>query len=132
MFFKIGIFKILQYSQENTYVGVNFFIKLQTWRYVTLLKRDSNTGVSLWVMRNFKNRFFIEHPLVAASTLPQLSKENWWLLLNITIKKNIFLFFLFILKFSLQVSCHELSLLWEKPISDNSEYWATDVLKYIN
>ena len=34
-------FKILQYSQENTCVG-SLLIKLQAFRPVTLLKRDSN------------------------------------------------------------------------------------------
>ena len=31
-----------------------FLIKLQhTWRHATLLKRDSNTGVFLWILQNF-------------------------------------------------------------------------------
>ena len=35
------LLKISQYSQENT------------WRPATLLKRDSNTGAFLWILRNF-------------------------------------------------------------------------------
>ena len=97
MFFKMGILKILQYSQENTSVGVVFFMKLQTWRSVTLLKRDSNTGVSSWIMRNFQGPLFPrKHPLVAASTLPQLSKENWWLLLIYHDQKEHFLNFFYL------------------------------------
>ena len=37
--------KILQYSQENTCVGISFLIKMQAFRAPALLKRDSNTGV---------------------------------------------------------------------------------------
>ena len=43
MFFKIGVYKISQYSQENTCVGVSFLITLQAFTLATLLKRDSNT-----------------------------------------------------------------------------------------
>ena len=35
-----------------------FLIKLQAWRPATLLKRDSDTGVFLWNLRNFYNTFF--------------------------------------------------------------------------
>ena len=37
--------KFLQYSHENTCVGVSFLIKFQALSPVTLLKRDSKTGV---------------------------------------------------------------------------------------
>ena len=40
------LLKILQYSQENTCVGVSFN-KVQAFRQAFLLKRDSNAGVSL-------------------------------------------------------------------------------------
>ena len=39
--------EILQCSQENTCVGVSFLTKLQALSSVTLLKRDSSTGVLL-------------------------------------------------------------------------------------
>ena len=48
----------MQYSQENTCVGVSFSIKLQTWRPATLLKRDSSTGVFLWIFRIFQEHLF--------------------------------------------------------------------------
>ena len=44
---------ILQYSQKNTCFGVSFMIKMQVFSPATLLKRDSNTGVSLQILRNF-------------------------------------------------------------------------------
>ena len=53
MFFKTDVLKISQYSQENTCVGAS--------RSATLLKKDSNTGVFLWKLQNFKKSFFIEH-----------------------------------------------------------------------
>ena len=57
--------KISQYSQDNTYVGVSFLIKLQP---ATLLKRDSSTGggVCSEYCKIFKNTFFYSTPPVAA------------------------------------------------------------------
>ena len=43
-FSKYVFFKIPQYSQQNIYVGV---------RPANLLKSDFNTGVFLWILRNF-------------------------------------------------------------------------------
>ena len=44
---------ILTYSQEKTYVGI-FWIRLQAWRIrPATLKRDSNTGVYLWILQTF-------------------------------------------------------------------------------
>ena len=42
---KYVFLKISQISQENTCVGV--------WRPEALLRRDPNTGVFLWDLRNF-------------------------------------------------------------------------------
>ena len=42
--------KILQNSQKNICVRVSILIKLQP---ATLLKRDSDTGVFLWILQNF-------------------------------------------------------------------------------
>ena len=39
----------------------HFLIKLQALRPATLLKRGSNTGVSLWKLRIFKTAFSVEH-----------------------------------------------------------------------
>ena len=50
--------KISQYSQENTCVGVSF---------LTLLKRNSNTSVFLWISWNFQETYFQEHLQKAAS-----------------------------------------------------------------
>ena len=48
VFYKKKLFlKTLQYSQENTCVGVFFKKMLQYFRPATLLKTDSNTGVFL-------------------------------------------------------------------------------------
>ena len=46
--------KISQYSQES-------------FRPATFLKRDSNTGVFLWICEIFKSTYFEEHLLTAAS-----------------------------------------------------------------
>ena len=50
--------KILQYSQENTSVGVSFLIKMQAFRSTTLLKEDSNTGIFLTILRKFEEQLF--------------------------------------------------------------------------
>ena len=42
-------------------------IKLQGFSSATLSKRDSNTGVFLWLLRNFKEHLFEEHLRTAAS-----------------------------------------------------------------
>ena len=39
-----------------------FLIKLQTFRPATLLKRNSNAVAFLWILRNFKEHLFTEHP----------------------------------------------------------------------
>ena len=45
------LLNISQYSQTDTCRSL-FLINLQSWRLVTLLKRDSNTGVFLWILQN--------------------------------------------------------------------------------
>ena len=55
---KKTVIKILQISQKNTCFGVSFLIKLQALRPVTLLKRDSNTIIFLWNLRNFQEHLF--------------------------------------------------------------------------
>ena len=46
-------FEILQYSQENHFIGVSLLIKIhQTFRPATLLKADSNTSVCLTIFKN--------------------------------------------------------------------------------
>ena len=49
--------KILRNAQQNTCVGV-FYITLQACRPPALLKRDSNAGAFLWILRNFKEHLF--------------------------------------------------------------------------
>ena len=44
-FLKKVFLKILEKSQENTCVGVSFFIKLQAWGHQLYCKRDSETVV---------------------------------------------------------------------------------------
>ena len=44
--------KFSQDSQENTCVGVSFLIKAQA--PATLLKKDSEIGIFLWILQNFQ------------------------------------------------------------------------------
>ena len=52
--------KISLNSQENTCARVSFLIKLQLQLY---WKRDSGTGVFLWILRNFKEHLLYRTPL---------------------------------------------------------------------
>ena len=63
--------KISQNWQEINCVGV-FFNKV-AGRPATTLKRDSNTGVLLSILRNFQKQLFYRTPLVAASGSGNLS-----------------------------------------------------------
>ena len=45
---KKAVLKVLQYLQE-TPILESFLNKVQGWRPATLLKRDSNTGVFMWI-----------------------------------------------------------------------------------
>ena len=45
--------KISQNSQENTCTKVFFSIKLQAWDLQLYQKRDSGTGLFLWILWNF-------------------------------------------------------------------------------
>ena len=38
--------------------SVFFFIKLHAWKSATLFKRDSSTGVFLWIFRSFQEQLF--------------------------------------------------------------------------
>ena len=55
------LIEILQYSLENICVGVFFLIKLHDLRPATLFKRDFNTGVFLWILRNFYEQLFLQN-----------------------------------------------------------------------
>ena len=49
MFFKIGALKNFAHFTRKQLCWSILFIKLLAWRPATLLKRDSNTGVFLWI-----------------------------------------------------------------------------------
>ena len=66
MFFKIGALKHFVNSTGKHLCWNLFLIKLQA-RPATLLKRDSNTGVSLWTLQKFLQNLFYRTSPVAAS-----------------------------------------------------------------
>ena len=54
VFYKKKLFlKILQYFQKNTRIESLFLIELQAFKPVPFLRRDSHTGASMEVLRNF-------------------------------------------------------------------------------
>ena len=67
--------KILQTSQENNCARVSFLIELQASCPELYQKRDSGTGVFLWIWQNFLEHHFYRTHLVAAS---DSVKHLWW------------------------------------------------------
>ena len=60
---------ISQNSLENTSVRVSFLIRLQAWGLQLYWKRDSDTGVFLWICEISKKTFFTEHSAARKSFL---------------------------------------------------------------
>ena len=57
---KEGVLKSLANFPWKQLCWILFLIKLQAFRLLNLLKRDSNTGVLLWICKIFKNTYFDE------------------------------------------------------------------------
>ena len=49
-------------------IKLSLFLIKSLFRPTVLLKRDSSTGVSLWIFWNFYKQFFYRTPLMAASS----------------------------------------------------------------
>ena len=61
MFFIIGISQKFR-SGKTPVLESLFLIKLHDWRSASLWKRDSNTGIFLWILQKFlTTAFFIDH-----------------------------------------------------------------------
>ena len=70
MFFKIVFLKNFANFTGKHICWSLFLIKLQAFRSSAVLKRDSNTGIILWNLRNlFKNTFFTEHVLTVTASV---------------------------------------------------------------
>ena len=65
IFFKIGVLKNFANFLGKYLWWSLFLIKLQAWRPATLFRRDCNTGVFHWNLRNFQEHLFYRRPLVA-------------------------------------------------------------------
>ena len=61
MFLKIGVLKNFANLIGKHRCWSIFLIKLQAWRPPTLFKKDSNTGVFLWNLRNFYEHLFLQN-----------------------------------------------------------------------
>ena len=82
--------KLSKNSQENTCARVSFLIKLQASGLRLYWKRDSGTGVFLWIEIS-KDTFFTEHLWTTASKMwiLYLSLSKLWILYLLR-KKNMF------------------------------------------
>ena len=78
-FFKIGVLKSFVITGKHLCESL-FLIKLQASRPATLLKRDPDTGVFLWILRNFWEHLFHKTPPVTASVICWLMRMNLFLL----------------------------------------------------
>ena len=58
MFFKVDVLKNFVIFAGKHLCWSYFLIKLQAWTSPIVLKRDSNTGVFLWILRNFSEYLF--------------------------------------------------------------------------
>ena len=62
---------VLRKIHWKTFVSESLLVMLQASGLELYLKRDSNTGVFLWVLEIFRNSFFTEHLQVTASVCAQ-------------------------------------------------------------
>ena len=87
MFSKTDVLKsISQYSHENTCVGVSFF----KFNKATSLLVFSNTGIFLWILRNFiRTAFLIAHLRWLLQTIVNL----YTVLLSGTLKCSVTVYF---------------------------------------
>ena len=61
MFFQMGVLKsFVDFAGKNLCRSL-FLIKLQAWRSAPLLKRDTNTGVFPWNLRNFSKHLVLRN-----------------------------------------------------------------------
>ena len=74
MFFKIGALTNFTIFTRKHLCWSLFLIKWQTWPSASLLKRDSNTGVFLWILRNFLEHLFLQD--ITFCTLDATVPEN--------------------------------------------------------
>ena len=62
IFVKINVLKIFAIFTRKHLCRSVFLRRLQVLKPANLLKRDSNTGIFLWILQNFlRTAFFIEH-----------------------------------------------------------------------
>ena len=74
MFYKKGVLKNFSSFTEKHLFWSLFWIKLSP---AALLKRDSNTGVFLWILQHFKNSLFYRTLSVAASLYIHMWGSSW-------------------------------------------------------
>ena len=75
MFFKTGLKNFANFTGKHLYWSL-FLIKLEALRPSTLLKRDSNTGVFLFNLRNFLKHLFLQYTSAGCSFYTRLETEN--------------------------------------------------------
>ena len=63
-----------------------FLLKLQAFRIPALLKRGSNTGVFMWILKIFSNMYFEEHLQTATSEV--ILNQKWKIRKQVFYKKR--------------------------------------------
>ena len=71
VFFKKGFLKNFAKFAGKHLSQSLFCNKVPSLRSANLLKKDSGTGVFMWILKNFQNTFFYRTPPVVASKIKQ-------------------------------------------------------------
>ena len=64
---------------EKHLCRVSFLIRLPAWDLQLYQKRDSGTGIFLWILRNYLGQLFLQNITVAAFELSFLGLLNEWI-----------------------------------------------------
>ena len=78
MLFKAGVLKNFVILTGKPLCWSLFLIKFHGWRPAFYLKRDSNTVVFLWILRNFSERLFYSRPVHHTFRKFYLMIDDWY------------------------------------------------------
>ena len=78
IFFKTSLFKNFAMFTGICLCWIHFLINLRTEGLHFYLKRDSNKGVFLWILRNISEKFFYRRPVHYTFLIFYFMINNWY------------------------------------------------------